>query len=163
MGGDPPRPRRLREAVLDPAGPAGAAVDDQASLHALEDLGWYVVDNLPPSVLPEVCEQATNTGLTRLAVVLDVRTKPFFEQLSSMFADLASARLAAQGELAVNYFSLRAADAGIALLRTSVEGYERSRQIAQNRYAAGLVAKSDVLQAQTQLANHGKLHERASL
>lgn len=56
--------------------------------HALEDLGWYVVDNLPPSVLPEVCGQARDTGLERLAVVLDVRTRSFFEQLPKMFADL---------------------------------------------------------------------------
>lgn len=68
-------------------------------------------------------------------------------------ADLASARLAAQGELATNYFSLRASDAELALLRTTVEGYERSQQIAQNRYDQGIATKSDVLQAQTQLAN----------
>jgi len=68
-------------------------------------------------------------------------------------ADLASARLAAQGELATNYFSLRASDAELALLRTTVEGYERSQQIAQNRYNQGIATKSDVLQAQTQLAN----------
>jgi UPF0042 nucleotide-binding protein len=57
--------------------------------NALEDLGWYVVDNLPPSVLLEVCEQASNTAITKLAVVLDVRTRQFFEQLPTMFADLA--------------------------------------------------------------------------
>ena len=68
-------------------------------------------------------------------------------------ADLASARLAAQGELATYYFSLRASDAELALLRTTVEGYERSQQIAQNRYDQGIATKSDVLQAQTQLAN----------
>ncbi len=56
--------------------------------HTLEDLGWYVVDNLPPSVLPEVCEQARQIDITRLAVVLDVRTRSFFEQLPTMFADL---------------------------------------------------------------------------
>ncbi|HET9650337.1 MAG TPA: RNase adapter RapZ [Microlunatus sp.] len=56
--------------------------------NALEDLGWYVVDNLPPSVLLEVCDQAKANGLTQLAVVLDVRTRPFFEQLPTMFADL---------------------------------------------------------------------------
>ncbi|GAA1824134.1 UPF0042 nucleotide-binding protein [Microlunatus capsulatus] len=54
----------------------------------LEDLGWYVVDNLPPNVLPEVCSQARQNGITRLAVVLDVRTRSFFEQLPTMFADL---------------------------------------------------------------------------
>jgi UPF0042 nucleotide-binding protein len=56
--------------------------------NALEDLGWYVVDNLPPIVLLEVCAQARANGLSRLAVVLDVRTRPFFEQLATMFADL---------------------------------------------------------------------------
>ena len=42
--------------------------------NALEDLGWYVVDNLPPTVLPEVCIQAKQNRIHRLAVVLDVRT-----------------------------------------------------------------------------------------
>ncbi len=68
-------------------------------------------------------------------------------------ADLASARLSAVGTLASAYFQLREADAEIALLRATVEGYERSLQIVQNRYAAGVVAQTDVLQAQTQLAN----------
>ena len=73
------------------------------------------------------------------------------EQASA--ADLASARLSAQGELAVNYFSLRQSDAQRALLATTIEGYERVAQITQNRFDAGITAKSDVLQAQTQLAN----------
>ena len=68
-------------------------------------------------------------------------------------ADLAAARLSAQGELAIDYFSLREADAEAALVASTVEGYERSLQITQNRYAAGIVPKTDVLQAQTQLAN----------
>ena len=29
--------------------------------HALEDLGWYVVDNLPPSLLPQLAEQSLDT------------------------------------------------------------------------------------------------------
>lgn len=68
-------------------------------------------------------------------------------------ADLASARLSAVGSLASAYFQLREADAESELLRSTVEGYERSLQIVQNRYAAGVVAQTDVLQAQTQLAN----------
>lgn len=68
-------------------------------------------------------------------------------------ADLASARLSAQGELAINYFSLRQTDAQQALLADTIAGYRRTLQIAQNRYAAGIAAKTDVLQAQTQLAN----------
>ena len=68
-------------------------------------------------------------------------------------ADLAAARLSAQGSLAVDYFDLRGADAQIALLTQAVAGYRRSLQIAQNRYAAGIAPHSDVLQAQSQLAS----------
>ena len=68
-------------------------------------------------------------------------------------ADLASARLSAQGELAINYLSLRQLDAQKALLKTTIEGFQRSLEITQNRYSAGIAAKTDVLQAQTQLAN----------
>ena len=68
-------------------------------------------------------------------------------------ADLATARLSAQGELAVNYLSLRQQDAQKALLASTLAGYARALDIAQNRYTAGITAKTDVLQAQTQLAN----------
>ena len=68
-------------------------------------------------------------------------------------ADLGAARLSAQGELATNYFLLRQNDAQRALLATTIDGYERVLQIIQNRFNAGIVGKSDVLQAQTQLAN----------
>jgi NodT family efflux transporter outer membrane factor (OMF) lipoprotein len=73
------------------------------------------------------------------------------EQASA--ADLAAARLAAQGELAANYFAVRELDAQRALLSQTIAGYERTSQIATNRYNAGIVARTDVLQAQTQLAN----------
>jgi len=68
-------------------------------------------------------------------------------------ADLAAARLSAQGELAADYFQLRELDAELGLLATTIEGYERVRQITSNRFNAGIAAKSDVLQAETQLAN----------
>ena len=68
-------------------------------------------------------------------------------------ADLAAARLSAQGELAADYFSLRQTDAQRELLAKTIEGYQRVLVITQNRFNAGIAAKSDVLQAQTQLAN----------
>ncbi|MBX3658087.1 MAG: efflux transporter outer membrane subunit [Ramlibacter sp.] len=68
-------------------------------------------------------------------------------------ADLASARLSAQGELAAAYVLLRQTDAQRALLAQTLSGYERSRQIAQNRYDAGIAPRTDVLQAETQWAN----------
>jgi NodT family efflux transporter outer membrane factor (OMF) lipoprotein len=68
-------------------------------------------------------------------------------------ADLAAARLSSQGELASNYFSLRELDAEIDIVASTIEGYERVRQITSNRFEAGIAAKSDVLQAETQLAS----------
>ncbi|HEY8607523.1 MAG TPA: efflux transporter outer membrane subunit [Noviherbaspirillum sp.] len=68
-------------------------------------------------------------------------------------ADLAAARLAAQGELAANYFGLRLADVQIALLRETITGYQRVLQITRNRYQAGVAPRTDVLQAETQLAS----------
>ena len=50
--------------------------------HALEDLGWYVVDNLPPALLPQLADQAQDTQAS-LAVVVDVRGGKFFDELSS--------------------------------------------------------------------------------
>ena len=69
-------------------------------------------------------------------------------------ADLAAAKLSAQGELAVNYFSLRQTDMQKALLDKTIAGYVRSLEITQNRYNAGIAAKTDLLQAQTQLASN---------
>ena len=68
-------------------------------------------------------------------------------------ADLAAAQLSAQGEVAIDYFALRDADTELALVRTTITGYERALTITGNRYTAGIAPRTDVLQAQTQLAN----------
>jgi len=68
-------------------------------------------------------------------------------------ADLASARLSAQGEVASDYLQLRAVDAQRALLANTIAGYERELKIQQNRYNVGIIPHSDVYQAETQLAN----------
>lgn len=58
--------------------------------HALEDLGWYVVDNLPPALLPSLAEQNLETHAA-LAVVVDVRGGKFFDELNNSLAKLKSA------------------------------------------------------------------------
>jgi NodT family efflux transporter outer membrane factor (OMF) lipoprotein len=67
--------------------------------------------------------------------------------------DLATATLSAQGELVTNYLLLRQADAQRRLLASAIDDYQRVVTIAENRYRAGVAAKTDLLQAQTQLAN----------
>jgi UPF0042 nucleotide-binding protein len=55
--------------------------------HALEDLGWYVVDNLPPALLPQLAEQSLDTHAA-LAVVVDVRGGKFFDELNNALSQL---------------------------------------------------------------------------
>ena len=66
-------------------------------------------------------------------------------------ADLAAARLSAQGSLATDYVELRVSDEMKQLLDQTVEAYQRSLQITQNQYKAGIVAKADVITAEAQL------------
>jgi len=73
------------------------------------------------------------------------------ENAQASEADLAAARLSAQGLLATDYFQLRETDVEFKLVYKTVQAYERSLQITQNQYNAKIVAKIDVLQAQTQL------------
>jgi UPF0042 nucleotide-binding protein len=58
--------------------------------HALEDLGWYVVDNLPPSLLPQLAEQANTSSIPSMAVVVDVRGGKFFDALNVALKSLKS-------------------------------------------------------------------------
>ncbi|MBI5277116.1 MAG: efflux transporter outer membrane subunit [Burkholderiales bacterium] len=82
---------------------------------------------------------------------LGVQSARAGEQASA--ADLAAATLAAQGELATNYIGVREADLLRASQLETVRGLERSLEIARNRYNVGIVARTDLLQAETQLAN----------
>jgi NodT family efflux transporter outer membrane factor (OMF) lipoprotein len=66
-------------------------------------------------------------------------------------ADLESVRLSTQAALAQTYIALRLADAQRRLLDETVAAYERSLQLTRNRYAAGVAAKVDVVQAEVQL------------
>lgn len=63
--------------------------------NALEDLGWYVVDNLPPQMLDPIADlfTLTKTPLPRLAVVIDVRGGQFFSELQTHLASLRSRSL----------------------------------------------------------------------
>jgi NodT family efflux transporter outer membrane factor (OMF) lipoprotein len=66
-------------------------------------------------------------------------------------ADLESTRLSLQAQLAQSYFALRIADRDKKLLDETVAAYSRSLELTQNRYKAGVAARSDVVQAEAQL------------
>lgn len=57
------------------------------ALHAMEDIGFYCVDNLPPLLLDtfyDLCDNSTDTRMKRVAVVADVRSGEMFGELSDV-------------------------------------------------------------------------------
>lgn len=71
--------------------------------------------------------------------------------LDASAADLAAVRLSQQSELVQNYLQLRVLDQQKRLLDETVTAYKQAFRIAENQYRAGIVPKSDVSQALTQL------------
>ncbi|HSZ39707.1 MAG TPA: RNase adapter RapZ [Trebonia sp.] len=57
---------------------------------SLEDLGWYVVDNLPPALLPTMLDLADRASLTGIAAIVDVRSRGFTTDLRSAIAALSA-------------------------------------------------------------------------
>ena len=76
----------MSKEVLILTGMSGAGRSTVA--HALEDLGWYVVDNLPPTLLSDLINQSLNSEISALAVVVDVRGGKFFDELASSLSQL---------------------------------------------------------------------------
>ena len=75
-----------KKEVLVLTGMSGAGRSTVA--HALEDLGWYVVDNLPPALLPALVSKGTGADGKEYAVVVDVRGGQFFDELRTALAQL---------------------------------------------------------------------------
>jgi UPF0042 nucleotide-binding protein len=57
----------------------------------LEDLGWFVVDNLPPALLLPMVELGTRGDLRRFAAVVDVRSRAFSSDLQEAIRALSEA------------------------------------------------------------------------
>jgi UPF0042 nucleotide-binding protein len=60
------------------------------AIDALEDVGFFCIDNLPVILLPKFLELRTETGseITKLAVVMDLRERDFPERYPEIFANL---------------------------------------------------------------------------
>jgi NodT family efflux transporter outer membrane factor (OMF) lipoprotein len=73
------------------------------------------------------------------------------EEAEAGAADLATATLSLQAELALDYYELRGADAQKQLLDRTVDNYAQALRLTQNRFEGGAAPRSDVAQAKTQL------------
>ncbi|MHB8511299.1 MAG: RNase adapter RapZ [Actinomycetota bacterium] len=69
-------------------GVSGAGRSEAAKV--LEDLGYFVIDNLPPALIGKMAELAVSPGrsLTHIALVVDVRGGEFFAELEAALKDL---------------------------------------------------------------------------
>ncbi len=95
-----------RQELLIVTGMSGAGRSTAAN--ALEDLDWYVVDNLPPQMLRPLVDLAGRAGSTlpRIAAVVDVRGRGFFADLQDMIQSL-------RGGVQVRVLFLDATDAAL--------------------------------------------------
>jgi UPF0042 nucleotide-binding protein len=55
---------------------------------SLEDLGWFVVDNLPPALLPTMLDLADRASLAGIAAIVDVRSRAFSTDLKTAISSL---------------------------------------------------------------------------
>jgi UPF0042 nucleotide-binding protein len=83
-----PEQSRNKQEVLIVTGMSGAGRSTVGN--ALEDLDWYVVDNLPPQMLRPLVELADKAGanLPKIAAVVDVRGRDFFENLQEIIQSM---------------------------------------------------------------------------
>jgi UPF0042 nucleotide-binding protein len=151
--------------ALDPAagpgftiitGLSGAGRSEAA--RCLEDLGFFVVDNLPPSLLPKMAELAARPGGPgRVAIVLDVRGGVFFGELSRALPDLEELKIpyrilfleASDDDLVNRYESTRRRHP-LAPADRVVEGIRKERLMME-----GLRGEADLIIDSSGLTPHG--------
>jgi NodT family efflux transporter outer membrane factor (OMF) lipoprotein len=142
---------------------AAAAVDQARALVAQARAGFW------PSIAATLAPQrgavgqaparttvdATLSGNWTLDIWGEIRRTVESDRASAQasVAALAAATLAAQGELATDYFELRAQDQLQRILDDIVVAEQLSLKITESRYRFGVAAKADVVTAQTQLLN----------
>jgi UPF0042 nucleotide-binding protein len=123
---------------------------------ALEDQGWFVVDNLLPGLIPETVSALAGEGVTRVAVVVDVRGGKFFDdteralvRLRDEGLDVRILFLEASDECLVRRFESNRRPHPLQRGERLVDGLRRERLAL-----AGLRADADIVVDTSQLNVH---------
>ena len=141
------RTQRIKEPLLRPeravdftiiTGQSGAGRSEAAK--SFEDLGYFVVDNLPPALIGKMAELASSSGNpARVAIVADVRGGVFFTELSRGLQDLKELRipyrilfLDASDEDLVNRYEATRRRHPLAPADRVVEGIRKERLMMQS-------------------------------
>src|SRR5277367_6585195 len=82
-------PEKIRPTVVVVTGLSGAG--KSTALHALEDLGYFAVDNLPPPLLARTVEVCEAGAIRRIAICVDVRVGAFLDEASAALKALGKA------------------------------------------------------------------------
>ena len=132
--------RRAREVdVTVISGLSGAGMSEAAK--AFEDLGWFVIDNLPPALISTMLSLALAPGneIKRMALVIDSRGGMFFTEVKAALADLrrdvGSFRLVfldADDEALVRRFDATRRRHPLALQDRLAVGIQRERKLMQS-------------------------------
>lgn len=159
-----------REIVLI-TGMSGAGRSTVA--HSMEDHGWYVIDNLPPSLLLSVFD-TTERSADKVAVVIDVRGRQLFDDLNRSLAELAERGISrkiifvdAADDVLVRRFESSRRPHPLQANDRIVDGIERERdKLKELRSGADLVIDSSQLnvhQLEKKIAELFATEESASL
>ncbi len=121
----------------------------------LEDLGWYVADNLPPELIARMVDLGLDAGsrITQLALVMDVRSRGFTGDLDSVRKELATRNIAprvlfleASDDILVRRYEQNRRSHPLQGNQTLAEGIAAEREtLAPVRAAADLVIDTSAL------------------
>ena len=163
--------RRAREVdVTVITGLSGAGRSEAAK--ALEDLGWFVIDNLPPALIAKMMSLvfAPGTEIKRVALVIDARGGTFFKEalreLDKLRRDMSSFRLVfleASDEVLVRRFDASRRRHPLAPDDTVVTGIQRERELTKSmREGADVIIDTSELTVRQLRAKMDAYFERES-
>lgn len=152
-------------------GLSGAGRSEAA--RSLEDLGWFVIDNLPPALIGTMLKLALAPGndISRLALVIDARGKPFFKAASTAIDQLAVevsrftlVFLEAEDEALVRRFDATRRRHPMSENERITDGIQRERALLQNfRERADIVIDTSDLSVHDLRAKIRNMFESESL
>jgi UPF0042 nucleotide-binding protein len=59
------------------------------AIQSFEDMGYFCIDNMPPTLVPKFWELIKESGkVSKIALVVDLRSRSFFEEIQSMLAEI---------------------------------------------------------------------------
>lgn len=64
------------------------------AIQSFEDMGYFCIDNMPPSLIPKFWELIRESGkVTKIALVVDLRSRSFFDEILNMLAEIENTQL----------------------------------------------------------------------